>query len=57
MPDLNAVAQSVRTSLGNPLALGAGVLLLLFGRRLYWLMAGVVGFRAKLILFERLIDQ
>jgi hypothetical protein len=57
MPDLSALAESMRVSLGHPLALGAGTLLLLFGRRLYWLMAGVVGFVVVFTLAGRLAPE
>lgn len=57
MPELIGVAESVRLTLGGPLAVAAGVLMLLFGRRLYWLVAGVVGFVVVFVLAERLLPE
>lgn len=43
--------------MGGPAAIAAGALLLLFGRRLYWLFAAVVGFVATFLLFGRLAPE
>ncbi len=57
MPDLSGAADGLRSSLGGPLAIVAGLLLLLFGRRLYWLLAAVVGFVAVYSLSGRLLPE
>ncbi|MCZ6726685.1 MAG: hypothetical protein O7A98_04945 [Acidobacteria bacterium] len=57
MPDLSTLAESMRTTLGQPLAIVAGGLLLLFGRRLYWLLAGVVGFVVVFTVAGRLVPE
>jgi hypothetical protein len=57
MPDLSGPAEALRSSLGGPLAVVAGLLLLLFGRRLYWLLAGVVGFVVVFTLSGRLLPE
>ncbi len=57
MPDLSGMAEGLRSSLGGPLAAVAGVLLLLYGRRLYWLLAAVVGFVAVFTLSGRVLPE
>lgn len=63
MPDLPelsglaGLADGLRSSLGGPLAIVAGALLLLFGRRLYWLLAAVVGFVAVFTLSGRMLPE
>ncbi len=57
MPDIGGFASSLSTSLGGPLTIVAGVLLLLFGRRLYWLFAGVVGFTFVFLMARRLAPE
>jgi MFS family permease len=57
MPDLSSLAEGLRTTLGGTLAIVAGALLLLFGRRLYWLFAAVVGFVAVFLLTGTLAPQ
>ena len=57
MPDLTSLAAGLRDTLGGPMATAAGVLLLLFGRRLYWLFAAVVGFVVMWLLVGRLVPE
>lgn len=57
MPDLNSLAEGLRSTLGSPMATAAGALLLLFGRRLYWLFAAVVGFVATFLLAGKLLPE
>jgi hypothetical protein len=57
MPDLTSLAEGLRTTLGGALAIAAGALLLLFGRRLYWLFAAVVGFVVAFLLAGRLAPE
>lgn len=57
MPELTSLADSLRQGLGAPLAVVAGALLLLFGRRLYWFFAGIVGFVATFLLVGRLMPE
>lgn len=57
MPDLISAADWLRATLGGPLALAAGGLMLLFGRRLYWLVAGVIGFVVIFVLCGRLLPE
>lgn len=57
MPELSGLADGLRSSLGGPLAVVAGALLLLFGRRLYWLLAAVVGFIAAFTLAGRVLPE
>jgi hypothetical protein len=55
--DISGLAASLGMALGGPLAIAAGLLLLLFGRRLYWLFAGIVGFAAVFTVAGRLVPE
>jgi uncharacterized membrane protein len=57
MDQIGELAASFRTTLGGPLAIFAGTLLLLLGRRLYWLLAGVVGFVVAFVVVPRLLPE
>jgi uncharacterized membrane protein YeaQ/YmgE (transglycosylase-associated protein family) len=57
MQQIGELAASLKTTLGPALAIVAGALLLLLGRRLYWLLAGVVGFVLAFVLVPRLLPE
>lgn len=57
MPQIGALATNLQDTLGHPAAIAAGALLLLLGRRLYWLLAGVVGFVVAFVVVPRLLPE
>ena len=57
MPDLTSLAETLQTTLGSTLGIVAGAVLLLFGRRLYWLFAAVVGFVVVFLVTGRLTPE
>ncbi|MDH3524008.1 MAG: DUF4203 domain-containing protein [Acidobacteriota bacterium] len=57
MSGLSELASDLGATLGGPLAIAAGLVLLLFGRRLYWLLAAAVGFVVVVTLSRRLLPE
>lgn len=57
MDAIGELAASLGATLGGALAIFAGALLLLLGRRLYWLLAGVVGFVVAFVVVPRLLPE
>ncbi len=55
--ELGALAEKIGASLGETMAVGVGIALILFGRRLYWLAAAVVGFVAVFLVSQRIAPE
>ncbi len=57
LAQVGELADRIGGSVGTVAAVVIGALLILFGRKLYWLAAGVVGFGAVFMLTRRLVPE